>query len=283
MLEVPGAQLYYEVRNGGGPLLLLIPGGTGDADSYAALADQLGATHTVVSYDRRGFARSPLTAPVADSERIVADVDDAVRLIDRLGGGAATVLGSSSGAIVALELLAHHPEHVGTMVAHEPPLMTLLPDAADQFAFAEHVDAIYRRDGLHRALVAFAEGMGIPVHQPGLAGTNAEPEQERARTFTNLTYWMEHEKPVYPRLSPNLATLHTHATNLLLAVGEDCRLRNSPPYRATMALADQLGLAITDFAGGHLGYRTDPAAFAGRLLDILTNRPTAPYAGRTRS
>ncbi|MGG0839021.1 hypothetical protein ABE057_18060 [Bacillus paralicheniformis] len=33
VLEVPGAKLYYEVR-GSGPVLLMIHGGNGDAESY---------------------------------------------------------------------------------------------------------------------------------------------------------------------------------------------------------------------------------------------------------
>jgi acetyltransferase/esterase len=33
ILEVPGAQLYFETH-GSGPLLLLVPGATGSADSF---------------------------------------------------------------------------------------------------------------------------------------------------------------------------------------------------------------------------------------------------------
>jgi pimeloyl-ACP methyl ester carboxylesterase len=72
-------------------------------------------------FDRRGFTRSPLLAPVEGHARIAADADDARRLIAHLGGGPAHVFGSSSGAIVVLELVARHPEAVATAVAHEPP------------------------------------------------------------------------------------------------------------------------------------------------------------------
>ncbi|WP_211359733.1 alpha/beta fold hydrolase [Actinocorallia herbida] len=52
-LDVDGAVLRYEVR-GEGPLLLLIPGGAGDAASYDGIAGALAAEHGVASYDPRG-------------------------------------------------------------------------------------------------------------------------------------------------------------------------------------------------------------------------------------
>ena len=47
-LQVPGASLYYEVR-GSGPLLLILQGGDGDANSSDSLADHLVDYYTVVT------------------------------------------------------------------------------------------------------------------------------------------------------------------------------------------------------------------------------------------
>ncbi|MFD8638394.1 alpha/beta fold hydrolase, partial [Streptomyces sp. NPDC059656] len=63
-LRVDGATLHYEVR-GDGPLLLLIPGGSGGAASFDAIADDLAAEHTVATYDPRGMSRSTLNDPDA--------------------------------------------------------------------------------------------------------------------------------------------------------------------------------------------------------------------------
>src|SRR5690348_12820488 len=52
------AELYYEIR-GSGPAVLLIMGATGDAGHFEAFADLLADEFTVVSYDRRGYGRSP--------------------------------------------------------------------------------------------------------------------------------------------------------------------------------------------------------------------------------
>src|ERR1700750_337828 len=93
---VPGAQLYTETR-GAGPLVLFVVGGNGDPAVFSGVADRLAGGVTVVSYARRGFARSPVDGPVNDANRISADVEDAVALIARHGRGPACVFGSSAG------------------------------------------------------------------------------------------------------------------------------------------------------------------------------------------
>lgn len=54
--------------------------------------------------------------------------DDLRRVVEAIGGGPVDVLASSGGAVNALAWVARHPEQVGTLVAHEPPLATMLAD-----------------------------------------------------------------------------------------------------------------------------------------------------------
>ena len=152
--------LYSEVH-GSGPVLLLIPGGNGDAGGYQPLTQELAGRYTVVSYDRRGFGRSaagpveagsvragPVEAlPVDEAQRFATDVEDAAGLLDRYGGGHGYVFGSSSGAIIALDLLRRYPERAARLVAHEPPLVRLLPDGRPpQVGEAEGVHGVAGRD-----------------------------------------------------------------------------------------------------------------------------------------
>ena len=60
-LSVLGATLFYRVR-GTGPLLLILAGGHGDADTTDGLCEQLIDYYTVVTYDRRGLSRSTVDA-----------------------------------------------------------------------------------------------------------------------------------------------------------------------------------------------------------------------------
>jgi pimeloyl-ACP methyl ester carboxylesterase len=56
--------------------------------------------------------------------------DDVHRLLAVLNGEPADVFGSSGGAVAGLALVTAHPGQVRTLVAHEPPVIELLPDRA---------------------------------------------------------------------------------------------------------------------------------------------------------
>jgi len=148
-LKVPGASLYYEVA-GSGQVLLMIPGAPADAGIFAPIATALADRYTVVSYDWRGSSRSPTDEPPGDLPAGVPmqlQADDAADLIAAVAERPAYVLGCSGGALVGLELVTRHPELVDTLVAHEPPAMNLLPDAAAWRAAFQEVHETYRRDG----------------------------------------------------------------------------------------------------------------------------------------
>jgi pimeloyl-ACP methyl ester carboxylesterase len=126
-LDVPGARLYYE-RRGTGPLLLLI-GSPMDSTGFAGLAGALAGRRTVVTYDPRGIGNSSRedTGQDVTPEQ---QADDVHRLLAVLGGGPADVFGSSGGAVAGLALVTAYPGQVRTLVAHEPPVIEVLPDRA---------------------------------------------------------------------------------------------------------------------------------------------------------
>ncbi|MFD5187376.1 alpha/beta fold hydrolase [Streptomyces sp. NPDC058357] len=152
-LHVPGAHLHYEVR-GAGPLLLVM-GSPMDAGAFAPLADALANDHTVVTHDPRGISGSTLDDPEQDStpER---RADDVAAILDALGADSADVFGSSGGAVTGLALVARHPARVRTLVAHEPPVMELLPDAAEQRAMTEDIIETFHREGQGAAWMKFS-------------------------------------------------------------------------------------------------------------------------------
>ncbi|MFJ7064323.1 alpha/beta fold hydrolase [Streptomyces sp. NPDC101115] len=159
VVAVPGATLRYETR-GSGPVLLLVPGGAGDAGMYEGMADRLAAAgYTVVSYDQRGLSRSPLDGPLTD-QSVAEWADDALAVLDAVspdGDEPAYVFGGSSGGIVALALLARHPGRVRRVVAHEPPLVELLADPAPYRDHFAEVRELQRTQGLGAAMARFAE------------------------------------------------------------------------------------------------------------------------------
>src|SRR5262245_49335648 len=119
IFDVPGARLYYETH-GSGPLLLMVPGASGTADIFTRVTEYLAAHYTVVTYDRRGFSRSQLEGPQDYAQRLETDAEDVRRLIAHVSDEPATIFGTSSGAVVVLAVLTHHPAVVRTLVPYEP-------------------------------------------------------------------------------------------------------------------------------------------------------------------
>lgn len=108
-LDVPQAKIYYEVK-GNGPALILIPGANGDAPIFAPIREFLCKNFKVITYDRRGFSHSTLAEGYDFTDSLSDDADDVAALIDHLSGdGTAYVMGSSSGALVALKTLKNTP------------------------------------------------------------------------------------------------------------------------------------------------------------------------------
>lgn len=270
-LAMPGASLYYEVR-GSGPPLLLIPTGNGDAAPYGPMADTLADRFTVISYDRRGFSRSPLRGPVDDA-RVEADVLDASGLIEHLAGEPAHAFGSSSGAIIALALLERRPDQVRTLVSHEPPLASVLPDAAYWLRFYDELYDYYLDNGAEEAMKYFRKRMGMTSPTKPPKGTELPPDELAemlSRIRRNHVFWFEHEIRTYPAYLPDIAALKAVSERLVLAGGRASR--GDFPYRPNMVLAEQIGVDIVDLPGGHVGYVTDPYEFADELAGVLVGR-----------
>ena len=182
--------LYHEV-NGNGPVLLLIPGGNGDAGFYAPLVKALADRFTVISYDRRGFSRSAADGAVT-ADRLNSDCDDARGLIELVTAAPAYVFGSSSGAIVAMQLLGRHSECVRAVVAHEPPVVRLLPDSAHWLELFDDIYDIYRNKGARPAMRRFVAAAGVG---PPRLGSREFWQMLRLmpRLRRNMPFWLEHE------------------------------------------------------------------------------------------
>ncbi|GAB3422219.1 alpha/beta fold hydrolase [Flindersiella endophytica] len=256
-LSVPGADLYYEVR-GSGPALLLIPGSNGDAGFFDGLATALADRYTVVTYDRRGFSRSPLTEPFGSAWSEI-HADDARRLLATVTDGPALVFGSSAGAIIGLDLLTRQPDLLRGLVAHEPPLAEILPDAAAWRTFFAEVYDTYRRGAAGEAMQRFMAGIGTanagrPAH--------LDPELGR-RAAGNVDFFFQHELREATGHQPDLAALDALRNQVVLAGGAGSR--DHFPYRPNVVLAARWGRAVLDFPGDHIGYWSQPDAFATTL------------------
>jgi acetyltransferase/esterase len=180
------------------------------------------------------------------------------------------VFGSSSGAIVGLELIARHPQRVRVLVAHEPPAAELLPDAAEQRAFFAEVYDTYRRAGTAAAMRRFAAGIGVD-DQPPPPEAQLPPSmvEMMARISANNEFFLAHEVRPFTHFVPDVPALQTVAARIVMAGGRDSRAHL--PYRPAAALAERLHGRVVDFPGGHAGYMMHPAEFAAQLAKILAS------------
>ena len=154
-LVVPGAILSYDVRPGGSPgsTPLFLIGSPMGAGGFGSLASQF-TDRTVITYDPRGSERSELTEPTT-LPTPSQHADDLHRIIQEIGRGPVDLFASSGGAVNALALVAKYPDDVRTLVSHEPPLPTLLPDREAVLAAVRAVDETYMERGWGAGMAHF--------------------------------------------------------------------------------------------------------------------------------
>jgi pimeloyl-ACP methyl ester carboxylesterase len=284
-LDVPGGSVYYEVR-GSGPLLLVV-GQPMTSGGFAPLADLLAEDHTVVTYDPHGVGESTVDDPsLAVTPEIEAD--DLAYVIDALGGRQADVFGSSGGAVAGLALAARHPDKVDILIAHEPPVADLLPDASHIRTAIDGVEDAYHAYGAGAGWGKFVSTVmhdgpvteaGVPDAQWPPPGSNDEADSEGAgeaatppapspkQQADDELFFLRMLKP-FTRYQPPVELLRSGEPRVIVAVG--AASSGEIAARSARALADQLGATPAVFPGNHGGFMGDPEGFATKIRELLT-------------
>src|SRR3954452_4220614 len=280
-LETPDADIAYDVRGplptaDGRPLLFMI-GQPMAASGFATLASHF-PERTVVTYDPRGLGRSTRNDGRVDHSPTLQASDVHV-LIESLDAGPVELFASSGGAVTALALVAAHPDDVTTLVAHEPPLIPVLPDAAAaeraQAGFREVYEAKGSGAGM-AAFIAMTSWRGEftdayfaqPAPDPAAFGMSAEDDGSRDNPL------LSDRSLAVTSYRPDVDALAAAPTRIVIAVGEESE--GTFTGRAAVATAELLGQHATvfpshhgGFLGGEFGYAGQPEAFARRLREVL--------------
>jgi len=266
-LTVSGASLFYRVR-GSGPLLLILPGGHGDADAADALCEGLVDHFTIVTYDRRGQSRSLIDA-AAGAPTIETHANDAHHLLAALASEPALVFGSSFGGLIGLDLLARHPEAVRLLVAHEPPAWDLLPQGERDRALQGLDDLVraFHEQGVLAAFQKLADltATDLTDREEGIALQLPTP-----RVAANLKFFFSYDAPAVNRYQFDVARLSPAAGRIVPAVGR--AKKEAAPFRCAVALAEKLGVPRAELPGGHTGWMLRPKEFATKLMGLLHER-----------
>jgi pimeloyl-ACP methyl ester carboxylesterase len=278
-LEVPGAVLTYDVRlveSSASPALLLIGSPMG-AGGFGTLAGHF-TDRTVITYDPRGVERSTKNDPASQSTP-EQHGDDLHRILTEIDAGPVDLFASSGGAVNALALVAKHPEQVRTLVAHEPPLASILPDRESAMAFTQAIADTYQRSGFGPAMAQFIvavshegeitpEFAAQPAPDPAMFGMPAEDDGNRTDPllFQNIVTCTHYV--------PDFDALRAVSTRIVTAAGVESE--GQMAHRGAVAAAERLGTTAVSFPsdhggflGGDYGQAGDPDAFAAKLREVL--------------
>ena len=119
LVSLDDAQLFYEVRGSGDPIIV-VHGGPGMDHRYLRPGlDALATRNTLVYYDQRatGRSRAALDPSSINLDAFVSDID---ALRELLGYERVTVLTHSFGALLGLEYALKYPERLRALILMNP-------------------------------------------------------------------------------------------------------------------------------------------------------------------
>jgi len=275
-LDAPGATLTYDVRGtlGDGVPLLLIGSPMG-AEGFATLAGHF-RDRTVVTYDPRGTGRSTRTSTGENTPEDHAG--DLQRVVEAIGGGPVDVFASSGGAVNALAWVASHGDQVRMLVAHEPPLATVLPDSEGLSSAIEDMCETYQREGTGPAMAKFMvlvghdgelpDGYRYPPLDPARFGLPTEDDGTRddALLGQNIRTCTGYR--------PDIDALRATSTHVVM--GRGAASGQTMAARGADAVAEMIGAELVAFPSNHGGFLGneygmpgEPEAFAAKLREVL--------------
>jgi pimeloyl-ACP methyl ester carboxylesterase len=285
-LDADGAILAYDVREAAAravaasptPMLLMIGSPMGAAE-FVTLAEHF-TDRTVVTYDPRGVERSTKADPASPStpEQHAGDLH---RIILALDAGPIDLFASSGGAVNALALVTTHPQDVRTLVAHEPPLASILPDREGALAASRAVHDAYQEGGFGAGMARFIGVVshqgpfgqsfaGRPAPEPAMFGLPTEDDGNRSDPLLGQNIVSS------THFEPDFDALRAAPTRIVVAAGAESE--GQLAYRGALATAGRLGKLLVLFPGDHGGFlggehgqAGDPDAFAAKLREVLAD------------
>jgi pimeloyl-ACP methyl ester carboxylesterase len=249
-VDVNDTTLYYE-QDGQGSPMLFVHGMCGDADVWADQARRFTDRYRCVRYDRRGHTRSD-RGDAAISDALHAD--DAAAVIDALDLAPCLVVGSSSGAAIAVAVAIRHGQLLRAAVFSEPPLFSLNHEAR-QAAMRDLAPLVETATatGDHRGFVdAF-----FSLMCPGLWSTIDEDRKNRYRSNADIGLTDLRS----PSLDVTATDLSTIAVPALVVAGTTSHpALRSVAHQLAAALPDARFVELADC--GHVTYAEQPDQFA---------------------
>ncbi|WP_205786801.1 alpha/beta hydrolase [Specibacter cremeus] len=211
----------------------------------------------------------------------MVQAEDVHAVVEALGIGPVEMFASSGGAVTALALVAAYPNDVTTLVAHEPPLISVLPDAEAAERARAGVRDAYQAKGASAGMAAFIvmtswqgefteDHFAQPTPDPARFGMPIGDDGSRDDPLLSDRSW------AVSNYRPDVDALAAARTRVVIAVGEESL--GTFTGRTAVATAALLSQQVTvfpshhgGFLGGESGYAGQPEAFSRKLRDVLDN------------
>jgi len=264
-IPVKNASIYYKIHGKGRPILLMITGGTGDADSFDNIIPFLIDHYTIVTYDRRGYTRSPI---VSISEQEIIDIetqsDDVRTLIQAITKEPVFVFGSSIGAVIALDLAAQYPSLVKKVIAHEPPLVNQLPESER----AGKVPEIMQNETPLEAMRRFTATFGlVPQNLVGQTFMHVSRDFIK-RKSADTKFFLEHESKGVDNYKLDTEKIRLGRSKIVFLAGKESR--GNFLYGLAIKAAKDIGASFFEVVGHHIGYGQYPEEFSQKLIELFS-------------
>ena len=186
-----------------------------------------------------------------------------LRVVEAVSDGPVHVFGSSGGAVTGLALVARNPDRVSTLVAHEPPLALLLPEAEEAAPASMPSMTPTAANGIGAAWQQFFRFTGLNVPAQG----DEAPQTPSAEMLATSERFFGHGLLPITLYRPDIAALQAASTRVVAASG--IASEGQFAQRTGAALAERLGTPLVTFPGGHVGFISDSRDFAAVLRRTL--------------
>ena len=282
-LPVDGASIYYEIRGTHGPLWLFISAGMGTAHAHELTSAQLSQRFRVLTYDRRGFARSRSNNQADDNtpptEVVARNARDAASLIRhfRSREEPAYIYGSCFGGTIGLQLLQTDPELVKLAIIHEPGIPLLVSEPALQPILAKYssVPETFANSGGRAAAALVTSMIANEVDRTSLLESEAYDDLV-TRSAQHMPHHFAHESRAAATHTVDWNRLYSQRDKLVLAIGIESTL---PLQRdPVQCIAARLGLRLVETPGAHFPFASDRKRTVEQLVSLV--EPTSPTLGK---
>ncbi|KAH6684718.1 acetyltransferase/esterase, partial [Halenospora varia] len=277
-----------------GQLVTFIPGGNGHGRQYFPLMLYLSEVlpgYTYATYDRRQMS---LSQPISPSPKVPGvkrkfshpqQARDTLAIIQALNFDTSIIFGSSLGGIIAYQLALDHPSAVTSLIIHEAPTFSLLPDASkiydgfrgmhEDFEDGKDVARAWRR--FNKFFIGLGDDKDKKEKEVEGMREVSSPEVENEVNFWENEFLSAFWTPDLRRLRGLAAPKNSRKGSVVIMRGE--RSGEAFYARACVEQAEVLGMGngitgprdgVMMVPGHHQGFEAEVEAFAPVFMDVLS-------------